>query len=62
MDLQSILSVVKEYVPIVLAFIGAFALIATKTKNTTDNKIVQALYDIINIFGANFGNAKNKDD
>jgi len=42
-----------------LAAIGFFALVSTLTPNTTDNKIVDVMLKAINIFGANFGKAKN---
>ncbi len=46
---------------IALQVIGAAALVATLTPNETDNKIVDALSKIINLLGANFGKAKNKE-
>lgn len=49
-----------EYIPIALAFVGAFALLATKTPNTADDKIAQVLLDVINFLGANLGEAANK--
>lgn len=65
MDFQTIYSsfstIITEYVPIALAVVGAFALIATKTPNKVDNKIAQFLIVVINFLGANFGNAKNKE-
>jgi len=61
MDAQTVMTIAKEYIPIALAAVGVFALIATKTPNKTDNMIVQLLYDIINLLGGNFGNAKNKE-
>lgn len=61
MDIQWIWAKVIEYIPIALAVVGAFALIATKTPNKVDNKIAQILVNIVNFMGANFGNAKNKD-
>lgn len=39
--------------------IGVFAAIAAVTPNTKDNKIAQFLLDIVNLLGANVGNAKN---
>jgi len=41
-------------------FIGAFAIIASMTPNTSDNTIVDALYSLVNLFGFNIGNAANK--
>lgn len=59
MDFQAILAVIVEYIPIVLAVVGAFALIATKTPNKSDDRIVQVILDIVNFLGANLGKAKN---
>ncbi len=42
------------------AIIGGFAILATMTKNETDNKVFGWLLSIINVAGANFGRAKNK--
>jgi len=50
---------VANYWDVVLAAIGLFALIATKTPNTSDDKIVQQILDVVNFFGGNFGKAKN---
>lgn len=47
---------------IVTGVVGSFALLATLTKNTTDNRIAQVILDIINFLGGNIGNAANKDD
>lgn len=43
----------------ILQIIGAFAIIATWTKNESDNKIIQFIEDVINLIAMNFGNAKN---
>ena len=48
------------YLEIALSVVGLFALIATKTPNQTDDKIVQIFMDIINSLGANLGQAKNQ--
>ena len=60
-DLTNIINLVIEYIPIALAFVGAFALIATKTPNQTDDKILQFILDFINFCGANIGKSKNAD-
>ena len=60
MDFQIVSAKVVEYLPIVLAVIGAFALVAAKTPNKSDDKIIQFFLDIVNFLGANFGKAKNK--
>ena len=44
----------------ITSIVGSFAIIATATPNTTDNKIADFLLKIINFFGANFGKAKNE--
>ncbi|WP_310622491.1 hypothetical protein [Flexibacterium corallicola] len=42
-----------------LAIVGVFAIIATKTANSSDDAIVDTLYKIINFLGANVGKATN---
>lgn len=63
---QSILTkaveLVAVWLPIVTSFVGSFALLAAVTKNKTDDKIIQAILDVINFLGANFGKARNKED
>ncbi len=59
MDLQIISTVILKWVPIVLAVVGAFALVATKTPNKTDDKILQLILDVVNFLGANLGKSKN---
>ena len=44
---------------IIIEVIGAFAVLARFTPNTTDDKIVQAMLDGINFLGMNHGKAKN---
>jgi hypothetical protein len=46
-------------VEIGLQLVGTFALIATMTKNTSDNTIADFLYRAINTMGLNVGRAKN---
>jgi hypothetical protein len=48
-----------QYADIALGVIGIFALVATKTPNTVDNRIAQFLADLVNFLGANVGKAKN---
>ena len=50
---------VSEWLPIILQVVGVFALIATKTPNTVDDRIGQLLMDAVNFLGANVGAAKN---
>jgi hypothetical protein len=59
---SSVTGFITEYYDVVFALIGVFALIATKTPNKADDKIIQALLDIINFAGANVGKAANKDE
>ena len=46
---------------IAIGGVGVFALIATLTPNTSDNKWAQKLLDILNVLGANFGGASNNE-
>ncbi len=61
MDFQLIIAKVIAWIPIVLSVVGAFALIATKTPNKTDDRILQWILDVVNFLGANLGKAKNTD-
>ena len=45
----------------VLAFIGTMATAAMVTPNKSKHKPVQLAWDVINMAGANMGNAKNRD-
>ena len=60
--LQKVLDSIIAYIPLALTLVGTFAVIATKTPNKSDDKIVQLILDIINFLGANLGKSKNKDD
>jgi hypothetical protein len=44
------------------SIVGAFAVLASFTPNQTDNAVVDKVMGFINFMGANFGNAKNKDE
>ena len=44
---------------VLLSVVGLFALVSTKTANTTDDRIAQVLLDVVNFLGGNFGKAKN---
>ena len=46
---------------VVLKLVGAFAIIASMTPNTNDNKAAQMLADIVNLLGFNIGKSKNSD-
>jgi len=39
--------------------IGGFAVLATMTKNETDNVVAEWALKLINFLGANFGRARN---
>jgi hypothetical protein len=41
--------------------VGTAAVVATMTPNKTDNAVVNTAMQFINILGANFGQAKNKE-
>lgn len=60
--LSSITAFIMNYYDTALAVVGAFALLASKTPNKTDDRIVQGMLDLVNFVGANFGTAKNKGD
>ncbi len=49
-------------VEIILAVVGFLAMLATKTPNKSDDKIVQWILDIINFGAMNLGKASNKDE
>ena len=44
---------------IALKLVGTFSVIATLTPNESDNAVADGLMKIINMFGGNFGNARN---
>lgn len=46
-------------VQMVLSVVGFFSLIATLTKNESDNKVADVLLKIINALAGNFGRSKN---
>ena len=45
---------------IITQVVGVAALVATLTPNTSDNKAVDFVLNIINMLGANLGKSKNK--
>ncbi len=57
--IDQIVSFVGIWFPVVTSVIGTAAVIATKTPNKSDDKIIQTIWDVVNFFGANFGQAKN---
>ena len=46
---------------VVLKLVGAFAIIASMTPNTNDNKAAQMLADLVNLLSCNIGKSKNSD-
>lgn len=49
-----------EILSAVTSIVGGFAIVATLTPNQADNKIIDAVMQMINTLGGNFGNAKNR--
>jgi len=60
MDFSAFLASLPQYVEIVVQVVGAFALIAALTPNTSDNSIADFLLRLVNTLGANLGKAANK--
>ncbi len=56
---QAIVDAIVAALPVVLQVIGAFAVLATATKNKVDDKILQGLMNVVNFLGMNLGRAKN---
>jgi hypothetical protein len=52
---------VAFWIALATSIVGTFSLIAVKTPNTVDNKILQFIMDAINFLGANLGKSKNGD-
>jgi|TARA_B110000285_G_scaffold176312_1_gene197935 hypothetical protein len=52
---------VHRIVQLLVSIVGLFAVIATFTPNTSDNDIVNVLLKIVNVLGANIGEASNKE-
>ena len=48
-----------ELLEAAMKIIGGFAVLATMTKNQTDNKVLNYILRAINFFGANLGRARN---
>lgn len=55
----SLLDGMPSFMKLVILGTALFSVIATMTPNEHDNKALEVLYRIINIFGFNFGKAKN---
>ena len=60
MDFSAIIANIPQYVEIVVQVVGAFALIAALTPNSSDNAIADFLLRLVNTLGANLGKAANK--
>ena len=43
----------------VTSVVGGFSVLASMTPNSADNKVVDAVMQVINFLGANVGKAKN---
>lgn len=48
-------------ISLVTSVIGVAAVVATFTKNTWDNAIVDFFAKVVNVIGQNYGQTKNKD-
>ena len=58
-QVNAIIDVIVQWIPLALTVVGAFSVIATQTANKTDNKIAQVMLEIINFFAMNLGKSKN---
>ena len=54
-----IVNTVVGYIPLATTVVGVFALVATQTKNKSDDRIVQVILDIVNFLAMNLGKSKN---
>jgi len=55
-----IINNVDNFLSIATQIIGVFAVIASMTPNEADNQILDKAARLINVFGFNFGKAKNE--
>ena len=55
-----IINNVDNFFSIATQIIGVFAVIASMTPNEADNQILDKAARLINVFGFNFGKAKNE--
>jgi hypothetical protein len=44
---------------ILTGLVGVAAVVATMTPNESDNAVIQKILNLVNLLGANFGNARN---
>jgi hypothetical protein len=49
----------QQITQIVVSVVGVAAIVATMTPNSSDNKAVDFILNIVNAIGGNVGNAKN---
>lgn len=49
-------------VELIMQIVGTFAIVATMTPNTADNKIASVLLEAVNFLGGNLGKARNSPD
>lgn len=47
------------WLDVIVQLVGTFALIATLTQTTADNKVADILVKVVHFLGGNFGKAKN---
>jgi len=59
--LGTVVSFTATYWETAFAVVGALSIIAAKTPNTNDDRIIQGILDAINFLGQNWGRAKNSD-
>lgn len=52
----------SELVQIILQVAGAFAIIASLTPNSADNKVASIILEAVNFLGGNLGKARNAPD
>lgn len=53
---------INGLVQVVLQVVGAFAIIASWTPNTADNKVAATLLEAVNFLGGNLNKARNAPD
>lgn len=53
---------ILKWSKVITSFVGSFAILAAATKTKRDDKIVGKAMKVVDLFGANIGNAKNKND
>ena len=51
---------IGNLIELITRIVGVAAIVAAMTPNESDNKAVDFILNVINMFGGNFGNASNK--